>query len=88
MNQIRDNLLHSDVEMRVRDIISRASGEKLDPEQDSIELLNFDSLLNLEILTMLENEFEIDITENEIAQFSSVSKIIRLVFRAQTVKSG
>lgn len=69
------------VEDKIVAIISRISGVKIDTSVDNINHIYTDSLMRLEIMTALEKTFFITLTEDIVDQFTSISRIARLVRR-------
>jgi acyl carrier protein len=69
------------LEQKIIDIIAEESGVDRDEIKPDSDLYSFgiDSLSALEILTVLEEKFNIMIQDNDLKNINSVTEIIRLV---------
>lgn len=70
------------IEEQIVDIISTVSGKVIDSGVDGLQEVNLDSLSKLEILTLLEERFNLSITEESAKEFTSISSISRIVLRS------
>jgi acyl carrier protein len=77
-DKMSDNKMDA-VETAVADIISRVLNVKLDNQDAKWDDLNLDSLARLEIMSLLEEEFSLELTEDILSQFTSISRIARII---------
>lgn len=69
-------------ENRIKKIISEVAeldNIEIDNEADLVDDLGVDSMMAIEILTELEKEFMITISDQEIKKFANVSAILSIV---------
>jgi acyl carrier protein len=81
MNPANNTLKITEIEHKIRSIISRTTGKPIEQTINNQEFLQIDSLAKLEIMTLLETEFKVHLTEDETSEFTSISKISRIIQR-------
>ncbi len=66
---------------KIKEVISEQLGIEVDitPDSKLRDDLDIDSLLALQMSVLLEDEFEIEITEEEIAKLETVGDVIDLL---------
>lgn len=77
----RGNLSGKDYEMsadKVARLVAGVTGVTAEPHAD-LASLGVDSMQMLEILTALEDEFGIGLSENMVREFRSIDRIVRIV---------
>lgn len=75
------NLLSAEYESlatKVARVVAAVTGIAAEPHADLIAL-GVDSMQLLEILTALEDEFGIGVSENMIREFRSIDRIVRII---------
>lgn len=78
MNAPDDNRL-KDAEREIVNIISSVTGIQLSPLDEDLYQLKLDSLTRLEIMTLLEKHFVLELTEDVASEFTSISRIARII---------
>ena len=76
---------------RVADVLATGSGRGAPGPDDDLAALGIDSMARLDLLAMIEREFEVELTEDLIAEFRTVNRIARIVRGALSlpvVRSG
>jgi len=76
---------------RVADVLAKVSGRGAPGPDDDLAALGIDSMARLDLLAMIEREFEVELTEDLIAEFRTVNRIARIVRGALSlpvVRSG
>jgi acyl carrier protein len=76
---------------RVADVLAKVSGREAPGPDDDLAALGMDSMARLDLLAMIEREFQVELTEDLIAEFRTVNRIARIVRGAlslQTAHSG
>lgn len=76
-------LSRSDLERRVADVVAEVGGCPIPGAAAPLEGLGFDSLALLDLLAALEERFDIDLTEDVIAEFRTVAEVARVVRDAE-----
>ena len=76
-----------EVDDTIKSIVFQVTGIKIGPNQDNLDMLQIDSLAKLEIMTLLEKSFSLNLTEDITAQFTSISKISRIIYRSIQAKN-
>jgi acyl carrier protein len=76
------------LEPRIAAVISRVVGFAIDCDDDNLESLSIDSLSRLEILALLEKEFSVELTEDLVADFQSISRAARIIRQSMSVSRG
>ena len=64
---------------RVADVLAKVSGREAPGPDDDLAALGMDSMARLELLATLEQEFQVDLTEDLVAEFRTVNRIARIV---------
>lgn len=74
-------MLSSPVAIKVKEIIIKVQHSNIEPDELSNELDEFDSLQTLELVTALEEEFNITIEDSDLDwdNFQSIASITELV---------
>lgn len=84
MTTNRDHPL-KEAELRIARIIGDVLGFPINPSLDDLSSLHLDSLTRLEIMTLLEREFSIELTEDVASDFKSISRIARIIRQSRTI---
>jgi acyl carrier protein len=76
---------------RVAGLLAEVSGRGAPGPDDDLAALGMDSMTRLDLLAMIEQEFQVELTEDLIMEFRTVNRIARIVRGAlslPTVRSG
>ena len=75
------------VEATIAKIISQTIGREISVANENLEALNMDSLTRLEIAAMLEKQFNLELTEDIATEFTSISRIARIIRRLTHIQA-
>jgi acyl carrier protein len=64
---------------RVASVLARVSGREAPGPDDDLAALGMDSMARLDLLAMIEQEFQVDLTEDLVPEFRTVNGIARIV---------
>ena len=64
---------------RVADVLAKVSGREAPGPDDDLAAVGMDSMARLELLATIEQEFQVDLTEDLVAEFRTVNRIARIV---------
>jgi acyl carrier protein len=64
---------------RVADVLAKVSGREAPGPDDDLAALGMDSMARLDLLAMLEREFQVELTEDLVAEFRTVNRVARIV---------
>lgn len=70
---------HSELEQKIKEILSDKSSfpiEKIKSDSSLVNDLGIDSFTTVEIMFAIDHEFEIKISQNDIAKFKTVQDIV------------
>ena len=87
MNHSNFEFSVGEVDEIIKSTVFKVTGIKIGLNQDNLDMLQIDSLAKLEIMTLLEKRFYLNLTEDIIAQFTSISKISRIIHRSIQAKN-
>jgi len=64
---------------RVAEVLAKVAGRGVPGPDDDLAALGMDSMARLDLLALLEREFEVELTEDLIPEFRTVNRIARIV---------
>jgi acyl carrier protein len=76
-------LSRSELERRVADVVAEVGSCPIPGIDAQLSDFGFDSLMLLDLLAALEQRFEIDLTEDVVAEFRTVAGVARVVRDAE-----
>jgi acyl carrier protein len=77
------SLSRGDLERHVAGVVAEVGGCPVPGADVEIKSLGFDSLMLLDLLAALELHFDIDLTEDVLAEFRTVAEVARVVRDAE-----
>lgn len=69
---IHQNGIQMDLKTRLIEVIKKSTGEEIKMNSHFIDNLGFDSLTVVEMVMNMEDEFNIEITDDEVSKLSTV----------------